>query len=269
MGNSISCSEIDSTFLFGLTIGKTYYVRVYTTVTTPNQNSTYDICITTLPKAPINDECISAIDVPVNSSDTCVQIVSCTIESATNSGILNTCIGSTNDDVWYQFTAISTIHTVSLENVIGGTNKLNFTIFEGTCDSLGAPIKCNSDLSSKLWELTIGKTYFLQVYSLGYTNDQNTTFDVCISSPIIPTNDECINAEVLSVIPDLSITPVTSGTLLNATESLQSNACGSLRDDDDVWYSFTATQSLHRINLLNIRGSNSRLSYAVYDNAPC
>lgn len=75
----------------------------------------------------------------------------------------------------------------------------------------------------------------------------------------IITNDECSGAIALTVNPDSNCTYVTPGTITGATDSGTSSDCGGTADDD-VWFSFVATDTLQRISLENITGSTSAIS---------
>lgn len=79
----------------------------------------------------------------------------------------------------------------------------------------------------------------------------------------IITNDECSGAVALTVNPDFNCTYVTPGTITGATDSGTSSDCGGTADDD-VWFSFVATDTLHRISLENITGSTSDLYMALW-----
>ncbi len=66
--------------------------------------------------------------------------------------------------------------------------------------------------------------------------------------PPPPANDECSNAIVLT--PSTMCTPV-AGTTLNATQSIPAITCGSFTGtaNDDVWYSFVATNTAHTVTV--------------------
>lgn len=64
--------------------------------------------------------------------------------------------------------------------------------------------------------------------------------------PVIPSNNECINAVSLTVNSGLTCTTSTSGTTVLATQS-QVGCSGTA--DDDVWYTFTASSSSHIITV--------------------
>ena len=70
-------------------------------------------------------------------------------------------------------------------------------------------------------------------------------------APPAPANDECLGAISLVVNTDLDCTSITSATTVSATASSQSDdAVGT--PNNDVWFTFVATASNHRIVLSNI-----------------
>jgi len=80
-----------------------------------------------------------------------------------------------------------------------------------------------------------------------------------------PPNDECSGAYVLTVNDDYVCGNVTSGTIKGATQSPGPlNTCVGY-EDDDVWFSFVATDTSHRLELLNISGGSANLCYAVWE----
>jgi len=86
----------------------------------------------------------------------------------------------------------------------------------------------------------------------------------CITPPAPPPpNDNCANATPLTVNADLDCGITTAGTVEEATASSDANACYG-NPDDDVWYSFVATETSHVISLLNIAGSVTDMYFAVY-----
>jgi gliding motility-associated-like protein len=132
-----------------------------------------------------NDECQTAIFAPVNSSSVCQQVTPGSLAGATASGApaIAPCIGTPDDDVWYQFIASNPFLTVSLQNIVGSTTNLNFAVYSGSCGTL-AQLFCSAanTTSGVVNGLTIGQTYFVRVYSNANT-PQTTTFNLCISTP--------------------------------------------------------------------------------------
>ncbi len=264
IGAALVCSDPNSSTLTGLTIGNTYFVRVYSWTGTNGQTTTFDICIGTPPPPPVNDECTGAIGLTVNPNNLCGTTTAGTIASATPSAQTNGCGGTADDDVWYSFVATSTLHLVSLLNVVGSTTDLYHSVYSGTCGSIGTALVCSDPNSSTITGLTVGNTYFVRVYSWTGTNGQTTTFDICIGTPPPPpTNDDCTGAIGVPVNPDNLCGSVTTGTIASASASSQTNGCGGTANDD-VWYSFVATGTAHIISLLNITGGTTDLYHSVY-----
>ncbi len=80
-----------------------------------------------------------------------------------------------------------------------------------------------------------------------------------------PANDECSNAIALEVNTDLNCTSVTAGTLSGATASgVDESACLGT-ENDDVWFSFVATASSHRITLSDVTGSPTDLYHSLWE----
>ena len=269
LGTPLICSDADSSTVTGLTIGQTYYVQVFTWTSTIGQTSTFDICISTPPPAPSNDNCAGAITLTVNPGAICTTTTAGTIASATDSGVTSSCFGTDDDDVWYRFTATNTTHYVSLLNVAGSATDMYHAVYSGAsgCGSLGAALICSDADSSTVTGLTIGQTYYVQVYSYTSTTGQTSTFDICIGTPPPPpSNDNCGGAIVLTVNPDLSCGTTTAGSVASATDSGVTSSCFGT-DDDDVWYRFTATNTTHYVSLLNVTGSTTDTYHAVYSGA--
>lgn len=84
-----------------------------------------------------------------------------------------------------------------------------------------------------------------------------------------PANDNCANAVSLTVNPDFSCGTVTAGTTQSATDSgIEPTFTVTGTPDNDVWYSFVATGTAHRISLLNIvavTGFSTDMGIAVFD----
>lgn len=110
-------------------------------------------------------------------------------------------------------------------------------------------------------------TFFLMFTSITILNASN--YDNASAPPI---NDECANAISLTVNPNYLCSAKTSGTLLDATESILP-ADGSLgtcfgvvtKRTDDVWFKFVATESSHKVEVSNIVGNINDVYTTVYD----
>lgn len=194
LGAEILCSDAESSTLTGLTIGNTYYIRIYTFTATTGQTSTFNVCITS---PPANDECTGAYTVIANTGSSCTTQTAGTLVNATaSSQSIGACGGTADDDVWFSFVATSTTMTTNINNINGSTTDLYHSVYSGTCGSLGATIICSDPNGNNLTGLTIGNTYYIRIYSYTSTPGQTSTFDVCIlPTPPPPNNVTCNEME--------------------------------------------------------------------------
>lgn len=258
---SILCSDDDVNIVTGLTPGVTYYVRVYTYSSAANASASFNICISTQPAPPANDNCVDAVTLTVNPDMNCGTVTAGTTSGATSSGVaLGTCSGTADDDVWYKFTATATSHSIQLKNVVSvGTSSstsLYVQVFSGACGTLTSTSCITSNTNYTLLSgLTIGGTYYVRVYNsnsnAGATLYANT-FDVCVGTlPPPPANNECANAVSLAVSSSNTFTSLVNGSTLSATQSTATApTCSATGINDDVWYSFTATSATHLVHVL-------------------
>jgi len=266
---NIACRDAFSggteTHTFITTPGVNYYVYIahYGDGNTTTGNFTISRTCTPV-TVPSNDNCINATALTVNPDLNCGVTTHGDLSFATASGNpVTPCSGTANDDVWYSFVATSSSHRIELLNVTGSTTDLYHAVYSGNCGSL-TNILCSDPNYSTVTGLTPGNTYYVRVYSYGSTQT-TTSFDICIGTPPPPPpNDECVNAIPLTVNSDYNCADFVSGTITSATPSAQAISPCSGTPNDDVWYSFVATSSSHRIELLNVTGSTTDLYHAVY-----
>ncbi|WP_339753705.1 gliding motility-associated C-terminal domain-containing protein [uncultured Winogradskyella sp.] len=141
---------------------------------------------------PENDNCDGAIVAVVNDGATCDEVTSGTILAATPSGVdSGSCTGTPNDDVWFEFTALSEVQIISIINIVGGTTNIDHAVYEGSCGTL-TELYCSNDDSSVTTALVIGNTYYIRIFSGGSVSE-TSTFDLCIREA--PSNLICDNAE--------------------------------------------------------------------------
>ncbi len=202
-----------------------------------------------------------------NECSTAVTLISSTgcnntninLSSATASASipLGCAAAGTYNDYWYRFTAVATLHTITLSNLGPRITAPRIQLYSGTCGSLTS-VGCSSSPHTSLTQtgLTIGVTYYVRISQFGsFGASGNYRMDVCITHPQPPpSNDDCSGATVLT--PSATCTN-TSGTLFYAASS--STAGGSAPCVTgtlyDVWYRFTATSTTHAITLSSL-GSN-------------
>lgn len=104
--------------------------------------------------------------------------------------------------------------------------------------------------------------------STGCTLTETGLIDAPAACP--PDNDECAGAVMLDVNADFDCNLSTAGATTAATASSESTTGISGTANNDVWYSFTATNTQHRISLLNrvnVGGTSTSIDMgmALYD----
>ncbi|WP_165764442.1 choice-of-anchor J domain-containing protein, partial [Flavobacterium aurantiibacter] len=255
----------------------TYYVKA---ICSPTESSAWTILNPhTFITKPINDECATALPVPVNAGQVCApanNVLGNTFGGTASAPVANTgqgC-GTVDDDIWFSFVAgPSGTQTININNVdITPANaRIHHSVFSGTCDNL-TQLYCSTTYSSNATGLIPGETYYVRAYTSGSAATQRATFEICITSP--PANDNCIGATNVPVNPTWTCEPSfnVGGSTLGATASTPPAAagagCGTA--DDDVWFAFTATNPIHVININDIVGSatNVALNHSLFT-GPC
>ncbi|MBQ0738617.1 gliding motility-associated C-terminal domain-containing protein [Aquimarina celericrescens] len=132
---------------------------------------------------PDNDLCVDAFPAVVNSEQFCTETTSVTITAANGSSVPVSCGGSVAQDVWYEFTANSSAHMVTL---IDAPGSVSHAVYEGECNSL-TELYCSEEFDNfgnsdgiVATNLTIGNTYYVRVFS---SSETSGTFDLCITTP--------------------------------------------------------------------------------------
>ncbi|KQT26264.1 hypothetical protein ASG22_06225 [Chryseobacterium sp. Leaf405] len=217
---------------------------------------------------PVNDECANAATLTVNSDLACGATTAGNTLGATNSLAAAPCSGNPDDDVWYKFTATNSTHYVRFSNIVatGTTSSTDMyvQVLSGTCGSLASVVCSDSDTTTIVSGLTPGTTYYVRAYTYGGVGN-NASFNICVGTPPpAPANDECINVTTVTVNPDLNCGSVVSGTTVSATSSNLAVAPCTGTADDDVWYSFTATSTVHRVSLSNVVSTGISSSTSLY-----
>ncbi len=171
-----TCSDPNRSNPSGLTVGETYYLRVYTTAAILGQTTTFNVCIGTTPPPPVNDTCDAALTLSVGTSFAQNAVVGSTAGALTTTGLTApaiACVAATSiiNEVWYSVTPLSTTMTVETSTVAG--TLLTDTVvraFTGTCGAL-VSIGCNDDIGGgnffskvALTGLTIGTPIYIGVW---------------------------------------------------------------------------------------------------------
>jgi hypothetical protein len=198
---------------------------------------------------PANDDCAGAF--ALTPAAGCVFTAGSTL-GATLSNV-PACGGDPSDDVWFSFVANATDMNV---NVAGATDfDAVVEVFSGNCSGL-ASIACEDATLAGEAEAVIltglipGDTYFVRVYDFFAAPSTTPTFDICVRGTGVvapPANDACDMFEVLTQQGAGSCF-TTLGTVAGASGSGTPGCSGTA--EDDVWYSFVATNVEAEINVL-------------------
>jgi len=218
----------ETTTLTGLSIGTTYYVRVYSYASASNQG-TFTMCVTTQP----------ACTAPTQAATFVLGATTTTTIAATFSGSAN------------GYLVIRSLTNVAPAPPVNGT-----TYSAANIATLGAGytfIQSGTATSIADSGLSPSATYYYFIYA--YSNTActggpayNTVAPLTGTGTTVatPANDNCPGAIALTVNPTLTCTTTTAGTSVNATQS-QSGCLGTA--DDDVWYRFVATTTSHIVTV--------------------
>lgn len=181
--SQITCSDLNYSFNTGLVVGQTYYIRIYTAVSVILQDTSFDLYVSELPPTSPNDECSSAIVIPVNDGLVCNSTFNAYIFNATASSQVNSCTNIANDDVWYKFIATSVSHKIEYSNISGTTSNLTSSLYSGDCNSINN-LGCYTSNSKVYNNLIIGQEYYLRIYTSTQTINQFAQFTICITNPL-------------------------------------------------------------------------------------
>lgn len=237
-GNSLNCIDnnfglgtVESSIMTGLTIGNTYYVRIYDAGLGIPATTDFTLCIYDVPPPPVNDDCAGAIalgcNTPVNGSTTFANA---------ETGVALCGTGITAPGVWYTIIGNGSLITASLCTGTGYDSKIN--VFSGDCSNLVC-VGGNDDFcgvqSEYAWTGTPGTMYYILVQ--GYNNNVgNFTLTVTtapLTAPVITasgTTTLCSGSTV-----ELS-SDIATGNLWTTTETTQTITVGLSGD-----YSTTIT----------------------------
>jgi len=178
-------------------------------------------------------------------------------------------------DRWIWFTATSTSTTITYSPNSANEDPI-ITLFTGACDQNYTSLSCSDngndgDDETIVFATTIGIVYRVRLQNYNTNNNMNGTICVFGPLPLPPANDDCTGAYSLTVNSDLLCGNTTTGTVLSATQSTQpaTDALGGCsadeEEDDDVWFSFIATEVTHTIDILNTVGTSTDIDHSLWE----
>jgi len=261
--NDTFCGSDQSKVSFAATIGSVYKVRLGGFGA---NTGTYSLSIGAPPPPPANDSCASAIAIAGPG------LYPGTNVSSTFDGTVAPCsFGANDNDVWYNWTALSSVSTtVSVCPTVGGgggtaTFDTVLRITAGTACQ-GAEVACDDDAcGSPTWRsgtsfaATSGSIYKIQL--MGYSSAAEGTFTMEISAAVPPpSNDGCASPIVYAggIVPWSNVAATTDG---------GAESCGTPRQD--IWYLWNATCTGTATFSLCPGGVTPDTVVAVYEGSAC
>lgn len=233
-----------SNIVGGLTIGQSYFIRLYATATPAPTASAFTVCVTPGPPPPANDECAQAIVLPI--STTCVTPLTGTVAAASQSqGPTANCgFGLTQaNDVWYSFVANGTSQGLTFAPQFNGV----VDVRSGTCTT-SASIYCGttlggSQLIASVAGLTSGQTYYMRVYASTAANPAGAgaNFTLCLTAGSAPPpNDECAGALNVPVQATCSAPTVSTNVGASPSAGVPAPTCvPNGYQGGDIWFAVT------------------------------
>lgn len=245
--NSLS-GQAETINATGLTIGTTYYLRIYDYYTGTSAG-TFTTCVTLPPTPPGNNNCSGARVLTVNASCVGTSTTSYGATQSTTPG----CAGTADDDVWFMFTANNYTQTIQ----VAGSSSMDAVVelFSGTCSSLSS-ITCQDNTFSGGTEtinatgLTPGVTYYVRVYD--YYSTGGYPFSICVTGAPIPSgtqpNDEPCNAVLIPpVTANCNYLTFSNVGATNSTATPPTGCTGGTggftTGSKDVWFKITVPAS--------------------------
>lgn len=178
-GVPLLCSDPNSGQVSGLTIGNTYFIRIYSWTSTGGQNVNFNLCVGEIGPCGIasttEDYCPYAATLtqgPGSWTSTTYDYYTADLPGNVNSVFC----GSIENNSWYQFTALSTTEVFNITNVSACANGwgVQMQVYDvttnasGCCTNFASMSNCYNPGTTTLGTvtatgLTIGNTYILMV----------------------------------------------------------------------------------------------------------
>jgi hypothetical protein len=245
----VGANDLAGTAVSSLTVGQTYYLRVYANglVQPAPINATFTLCVTPAPTPPANDECAGAV--PLTVGATCVPTTG-TLAAATQSiPATATCNfgGNTANDVWYSFVATASAQAITVGTPLAAV----IDVRSGTCASSTSVfcgfVRSTTPVMQLVGGLTAGQTYYLRVYSVDLTPPTGAAavLTICVSTPPTPpVNDDCAGAiDVPVQFGSVCTTSVTgSNAAATASAGVPAPGCAGYQGGD-IWFKATVPAS--------------------------
>ncbi|MFP3831794.1 T9SS type A sorting domain-containing protein [Chryseobacterium sp. SIMBA_028] len=201
---SVLCSDPLSGVASGLTVGSTYYVRVFTYGGTETAIG-FKICVGTLPPPPANDACAGALVATVFP----YSYTQADAAGATNNGgFITTCSNNPmNDGTWFTFTGDGTAHEIAVSMPAGSSFDPQIGVFSGSCDNLTCVATADNGGGGTAETVSVatvaGTVYYVNVGH--YSDDEDKleeTFTITINKENLGTSETAKAKNDIKVYPN-------------------------------------------------------------------
>ncbi|TDS58227.1 choice-of-anchor J domain-containing protein, partial [Myroides indicus] len=190
---TVTVTGTPKTTVTGLGSGKAYTIYVRAKCTDGKSYSDWGSPVIGGTKIGANDDCVGAINIPVNKTTACEKTVSVSTNGATMSSIANVCNAwGFQFDIWFEFTATSTAHMLRALDVKDLLNawspNIEVALFDQDCSTMaspaGASLECFSmsewrGYQALLTGLIPGQKYYLRI---GGSSPTQLLFNLCLTS---------------------------------------------------------------------------------------
>ncbi|WP_294229253.1 T9SS type A sorting domain-containing protein [uncultured Chryseobacterium sp.] len=194
--SNVLCSDPASGTVSGLTVGETYWVRVYSYGGAGN-NLGFNICVGTYPPPPANDNCSGAITA---TAFPYTYVQSDGAGATNDGGFVTACSLPMNDGTWFKFTGDGDTFNISVTMPSGSDFDPKIGVFSGSCSSLVCEGSMDLGGAGTAEVISIptlaGNTYYINVghYS-GYSDEPEGAFTINISKGTLGTSDVKSNSK--------------------------------------------------------------------------
>ena len=210
-GGGFSSIAFDSNNKFinmtGLTVGNTYYVRIYSFYEAAD-NTTFDISVSVSPEVPENDDCTNAKVLTVDAGYCTGSNTNGDTTSASPSASYGSpeCFGSGNHDLWFSFTVPANITNVNVSTNFGGgtLSSSQVALYSGSCEANLELIGCSQHANGSNHgfienaPVNADETYLVRVSN--YSEEYAGSFCVEVTTGSLSTGD--FDKAVLKAYPN-------------------------------------------------------------------
>lgn len=201
--SSIFCSDPPSGLVTGLTVGETYWVRVYSYSDT-GSNQSFDICIGTLPAPPANDECFGAL---AATTFPYTYAQNDGGGATNNAGMITACSNEMNDGTWFTFVGDGDTFNITVTTPAGSDFDSQIGVYSGSCNGLSCEDTVDDTGQGQAETVSIptlsGNTYYVNVghYS-GWSDELEGTFSINITKGVLATSDVQATKNTIKLYPN-------------------------------------------------------------------